>query len=306
MWLRTIEESVCPKQKIRATWIDQNAGTKKHSQSNKMQGSGNFQNQKSQIMNRKLPQYKINGIEFIVDVEHSRLIERSNPENSWNLSVVFDHGTGYSVHYNGLSKKLEKYHNHTEHSRTAYIPYLSQMDPIGMAEKYGVDLTIVQQQFKKDLDIILESPALIERIRKGKQPELEIGNHTFFVNTHMGKLESLKDPLEGISFHDLRHNTIENGSAYRIAFNSISKEYEDIDLNQTKSWGKHLMIVEFPHEQILDPVGYARDHGLDLRALLMKHGFTPKRKANILKRISKTDKLSIFKDSKRIKRSRKF
>jgi hypothetical protein len=233
-------------------------------------------------MENKLPEFEINGIGFHVDVDNSRLIERSNPKNCWYISEMFDHGTGYTVHYNILSKKLDMRDPNIEGSCTSYIPYLTQMDPIGMSRKYGVALSVIQQPFKRDLDTMLESPELIERIKRGKQPELMIGKNTFFVNTHMGKLEMNGDLLGGITFYQLEYYSINNGTAYRIAFDTLTKQLVDIDLKNTEFISKEIMIVEFPHEQILDPVGYARDHRLDLRIMLMKHGFIPKREATII------------------------
>lgn len=213
-------------------------------------------------MERKLPEYRIWNITFLVDVESEVLLEKDNPKNVWPVAEMFDHGTGYTVEFNTITKNLATSLDDQDNLMTQYIPYLSQLDPVGMSEKYGVPLAIVQQKFKKDSEIRTLSGKIVTP-NHAKQPTLGIAGQLFFVDLFANRLEPKDDFLsEGISFYDIRHYSDMLNQRYRIPYDPIKHEFVELDTDYLLEIPKGVIMVEFPHERFLDPVGYKREHGI--------------------------------------------
>lgn len=212
-------------------------------------------------MKRELPIYNIEGTDFIVDVENLQLKEKARPDNTIRLVDMWDAGNGYSFEYSRRTKNLPVEYDDNEMPVGVKIPELVKLDPIGMADKYGYSLLSIQG--KSDFAIMVDQQALGRRLR-GQLPTLEVAGHTFVVNMAMNRLY----PKDGfitseISFAEIEHYYDLEQHSYIVPYNLQTKQFVVLDSDKVTSFPEHMVPVSFPHERILDPVGYNREYGLD-------------------------------------------
>ena len=131
-------------------------------------------------MERKMPTYKIEGAEFIVDTGKYELREVGNPANTISFHDMIDTGSYYSFQFDKKENKmLTPFKPITQDTVTVRVPQLVELDPIGMAEKYG--LSVADLNGKSDFDIMINSKLLNER-KNGILPTIRIAGHEFIID----------------------------------------------------------------------------------------------------------------------------
>lgn len=113
--------------------------------------------------------------------------------------------------------------------------------------------------------------ALAARL-SGRQPTIEIAGHTFFVDLHWNLLRPKDDFFTpGISFSDIDYCFNDEAGKYQFPYNPLTHQACDLDSSLLTELPKDLILAEIPPEKVLDPVGYAKIHGLDLEQTLKEH-----------------------------------
>ncbi len=84
------------------------------------------------------PIIKIEGTEFLLDVDQFHLREKENPENTISFFEMVDEGHVYSFEYNRLSRNMPDPWDRKAEITTVKLLQLVEMDPEGMALKYGM------------------------------------------------------------------------------------------------------------------------------------------------------------------------
>ncbi|MBO9676376.1 MAG: hypothetical protein J7577_23240 [Sphingobacteriaceae bacterium] len=212
-------------------------------------------------MERELPTINIEGAEFLVDVAKMELREKDNPENTISVFEMWDRndGTGYVVEF----VKTEKVSNGVLRGKTvtAKIPEMITLDPEGMSQKYGVPLELFAT--KTDFDIMVDQTSLKQRL-SGLLPVVDIVGHPFYVDIRMGMLRPKDDFMsQGIRFSEIENYYDDQKDMYWIPYNPKTHEFQEIDWETITEIPKDIIPVSFPHETILDPIGYNRIHGFD-------------------------------------------
>lgn len=199
-------------------------------------------------MERELPSINLNGIDFIVDVNKLELREKADPTHIIRIKDMEDTGEGYR-------------HDNLE------IPEFIKMDPVGMALKY--------LSHKTDFDLMVDQEAFYNRAYKGMLPTLDIEGHIFYVDLKMDMLRPHDDfGSMGIVFSEIDEYFLEDENVYQISYNPKTHEFQELefDHDQMTEFPKDLILVEFPFQQELDPIGWNRLGGWDLKDDLKQIG----------------------------------
>lgn len=108
----------------------------------------------------------------------------------------------------------------------------------------------------------------------GRLNTVEISGHTFYVDIPMDKLRPKDDfSSNGIPFKSIENYLSDDAKNYRISYDPISHEFRDIDLSTITAIPEDLIVVEFPYERELDPLGYSRKHGIPFTHLVREIPF---------------------------------
>lgn len=100
------------------------------------------------------------------------------------------------------------------------------------------------------------------RVNKGVLPTVDIKGHTFYVDLRMNKLRPKDDFLsKGISFADIDHYYDDFKKRYVIPYDFDKHEFREINFESITEIPKDLILIQFPHESKLDPVGWNRKGG---------------------------------------------
>ncbi|MGK6342517.1 hypothetical protein ACMGDK_09775 [Chryseobacterium sp. DT-3] len=191
----------------------------------------------------------IEGTAFIVDINTFEYRDKFDPDNKIQLKEMQDNEEGgYSVIY-----------KHKE----ILLPEFVELDPEGMAKKYNVSIDEVKTH--DDFYFMVDQKAFDIRMQ-GQLPTLEIEGHTFTVDMRMNMLRSATDLVsKGIRFDEIDHYYSEEKDAYIIPYDPIKKEFRELDYESLFSIPKDLIAVEFPFQTKLDPIGWNRAGGWDLK-----------------------------------------
>lgn len=212
-------------------------------------------------MKRTLPIYTIEGTDFEVDVANLQLREKANPDNKISLFEMRDVGDGYVFDYSPVAKNLPDLFSEDTDIKQVKIPELVQLDATGMAAKYGLSVDAVEG--KKDFDIMVDQQAYRERLG-GKLVTVGITGHTFYVDIRMDMLRPKDDFLsKGIVFSQIDHYYSDDQDRYIIPYDPKTHEFREPDYDTITKIPQDLIIVSFPHESRMDPIGFNRKIGLD-------------------------------------------
>jgi hypothetical protein len=191
----------------------------------------------------------IEGTTFIADINTFEYRDKSDPDNKIQLKEMQDNEEGgYMVIYK--NKEL-------------LLPEFVELDPEGMAKKYNVSIEEVKKH--DDFYFMVDQKAFDIRMQ-GQLPTLDIEGHTFTVDLRMNMLRSATDfSSGGISFDEIDHYYSEEKDAYIIPYDPIKKEFRELDYANLFSIPKDLIAIEFPFQTKLDPIGWNRAGGWDLK-----------------------------------------
>lgn len=102
------------------------------------------------------------------------------------------------------------------------------------------------------------------RVNHGVLPTVDIKGHTFYVDIRMNKLRPKDDFLsKGISFAEIDHYYDDFKKKYVIPYDFNKREFREIDFANITKIPKDLIVIQFPHESMLDPVGWNRRGGYE-------------------------------------------
>lgn len=233
---------------------------------------------KKNIMKRQLPVINIEGTDFLIDVIKLELREKGSSKNTISIFDMRDVGDGYVFFY-GLEEKNIPHLFSSNEKTTVKIQELVKLDPEGMAAKYNVTDVIG----KSDFDLMVDQEALHKRIRLGNLPTVDIAGHTFYANARIDLLQPKDDFMTiGINFSEIHHYFDEDKNQYIIPYNPKTHEFQELDYDNITEYPKELLAIEFPHEQVLDPVGWNRNNGFNETQNLKEIGLKLHFKAQII------------------------
>lgn len=218
------------------------------------------------------------GTAFLVDVHKMCLREKANPDNLIPVLEMIEKQNGYSFYYDPEAKNLA---DDSRGSHRLEIPWFSVLDPVAMARKHGKEPNELKD--KTDYEVMVDQQVLSARL-KGRLTTLDIAGHTFFVDLIMDCIRPMDDfSTLGIHFSDLENYVTEDDCFFQIPYNPKSHQMQKLDYENITSIPEGVIMIEFPVQQQLDPVGYARKHGFDLRECLRETPIKSHFVARILK-----------------------
>jgi len=216
-----------------------------------------------------LPTVDIEGTAFVVDVSKFELREKANEGNVISFKDMTDFGEGYSFEYNRKTKNIPDVFEKSD--VLIEIPEFVGLDPVGMAQKYG--LTVDEVKTKTDFELMVDQYAFDLRLNKGRLPTVDIAGHLFYVDIRMDMLRPKDDFLSnGIVFDEIDHYFSEDRNAYLIPYDPKKHEFRELDYDKITDFPKDLIAVQFPFQKDLDPIGWNRHGGWDIKDDLKKIG----------------------------------
>jgi hypothetical protein len=229
-------------------------------------------------MERKLPVFNIKGTDFLVDIENQELREVSKPSNTIPFIEMRDERTHYEFNYDHVEKNLPSVL--TDGFSRVKIPQMIELDPIGMTAKYNVKLEDLSG--KCDFDFLVNQDLLNLRL-SGALPIIEIMEHPFYVDLRMAVLRPKDDfSTKGIEFSNLGEHTEGDQLKYYLIYDPNSHTTKEIDYTSITAIPSDLFLIEIPNEKKLDPVGYSRISGWEMRSCLRENPIQANMKAKII------------------------
>lgn len=218
---------------------------------------------------RELSTVNIEGTDFIVDVNKFELREKDNERNVISFKDMTESGEGYSLDYCFKKKNIAGTFERAD--LRVEIPEFVALDPVGMAQKYG--LTVGEVKAKTDFDLMVDQYAFDMRLKAGRLPTVDIASHLFYVDIRMNMLRPKDDFLSnGIVFNEIYHYFSEERNAYLIPYDPKKLEFRELDYNTITEFPKDLIAVQFPFQRNLDPIGWNRERGWDIKDDLKQIG----------------------------------
>lgn len=237
------------------------------------------------VIERDLPVYELEGIQFQVNVPKAELIEMDTPFNNIiKLNDLKDNGDHYVIHWNSVEKNnddfmafirrqpeedvmrrdfietigLKQFQEEQKHNLKK-IPRLKDLDPVGMALHYKKD--IAELAGKTDFEIMVNQE-ILERRNKGVLPVLHLGTGSFLVKLGEDQLF----PLPGTSANPVEFSKIKqflsmDGQYYRVPWNLKANEVARTEFHGLTDLPRHVQFFEFPAKDRLDPVGFFNKYG---------------------------------------------
>ena len=131
-------------------------------------------------------------------------------------------------------------------------------------------------------DKAAEARALAVRLG-GRLNTVDIAGHTFYVDIPMNCLRPKDDfTTLGINFSEIENYLSKDGKSYQIPYDPGTHRLREPDYDNITSIPSGILMIEFPGEQQLDPVGYARKYKLDLKECLKEIPFKAHFKASVI------------------------
>lgn len=217
-------------------------------------------------MESELPIWEIKGVPFFVDVMKWELRECGNANNVMNVYEMTYHEQGYHFFFDEDTKNM-RFDMNIWYDPMDLMPMMSQLDPIGMAERLGVSELSVKG--KSDFELLNDQAKYNERMN-GILPTFWIGDEEFIVDVSVGVEE---------------FRGVENNKVIRYLELSVSDEYQDklkgfYQPETGKIFPLSTIISELPNDAVyievpkagyIDPIGCARRHGFDEKQILMRY-----------------------------------
>ena len=230
----------------------------------------------SSTMDRELPIHTIEGTVFIVDVNKNELCQLDNQENRIRFEDMDYTGVSYRLEYD-LEQKNIPYSPDANPVKDIIVPPLISLDPEGMAFKYGLPISVIQQ--KSDFDILV-NPKLLTKRMNGELPVVDIAGHDYLVDYHSSELRAKDNSNTVIQLHNLDYHY--QDEMYRGFYQISTRRILDIDEATIQEIPKDLVMLEIPFERKLDPYAFAIEEKLDIKSTVIKYPPEEKRVINIV------------------------
>lgn len=226
---------------------------------------------------RTVPVLIIEGTSFEVDIEKQELRQTNDRDNKISfINNMQDHGTFYRLLYDLDEKHAVEDLFDPNRVKTIDLPPLTQLDPEGMSEQYQVP--VGELSGKTDFETIVDQEAFIRR-REGILPTINIAGEDFVFDLRLHELRHAKYffPVISLESFDLTND----GWNYEAYYHPVLKQVVDIDPMLTE-FPEHVIKIKIPNEIGLDPVGTARQYGMEERELLRRYPIQKELKAELI------------------------
>jgi hypothetical protein len=208
-------------------------------------------------MNRQLPEFKIDGTVFLVDVGHAELREKEHPLNILSFFDMDHDGHAYFLKYDCIRKTIASpFQADNDNLVTIELPLMVNLDPEGMASKYSIPISELPE-FDEDLVCRVD---LIEKRLKGILPAIDICGDTFTVDWRLRELRKATEPYDTIPLNHLEMSP--NGHKYVCLYNTEQKRIATLTEAENDTTDK-IVALSIPNELYLDAVAVARQYGMD-------------------------------------------
>jgi hypothetical protein len=215
---------------------------------------------------RELPLFAIEGTDFVVDVGKHEFREKDHPANRISFfDDISDAGDHYFLLYDRSTKNYPRGGIDPSVIVEVPIPQMAELDPEGMAAKYG--LTVDQVKGKTDFEIIVDQELLAERLA-GRLPRIGIAGEQYIIDLHLKELR----PEDGFgpAMHLLKLELSPDEDRYTCYFDPVFRQVVQVDPEITEL-PKGLVLLEIPFMSKLDPVGMAEAYGMEPRDVLKRY-----------------------------------
>lgn len=219
----------------------------------------------------------IHGTAFELDLERQLL--RRTDERGTEISFInhmIDHGDRYTFLYDTVAKCAVDEPYEESRIRLVDIPQLTQLDPEGMAARYGK--TPEELKGKTDFEVICDPGALQQR-RDGLLPHIDINGEKFIVDLRLHELRHAEYffPVLSLKSFELTGD----GWHYEAFYEPVMKQVVAIDPGILEL-PERIVKIRIPNELGLDPVATAREYGMEERDLLRRYPIQKDLKAEII------------------------
>ncbi len=225
-------------------------------------------------MKRKLPEHNIEGTTFLVDIERGLLWQSDNAKNILSLEDMKYTDEGYKFVYDLTERSLHYALFHSGPTKEVTLPHLARLDPEGMAAKYKLPEEEIRN--KTDYDIIVNKEVLAKRLN-GQLPVVDIAGRDYQVNYQQRELKATDD--SGTSIHLDKLSYFIEEELYRGFYDTTMHHLVDINPATITEIPQGLSMIEIPLDRKLDPVAFAQEEGLDMKAVLVQ--YPPEEKRSI-------------------------
>ncbi|HRN55619.1 MAG TPA: hypothetical protein PLL71_04175 [Agriterribacter sp.] len=216
-------------------------------------------------MKRRLPEHMIEGTAFVIDVDKRELRQSDNPANVIRFEDMDYTGSSYRLKYD-LDRKNLPYGLNSSPVKEIIVPELVTLDPEGMAARYRLPVSVIKQ--KNDFEVMVNAELLAKRMN-GMLPVVSVAGHDFFVDYRLGELRASDDFNTSIRLHELDY-FIED-ELYRGFYHVPSRCMLEVNPVTIKEIPEGLVMLEIPIDRKLDPVAFAREEKLDIKATVIKY-----------------------------------
>lgn len=226
---------------------------------------------------REAPIFTIEGTSFLVDIDKQVL--RQTNDSSHEISFITqmtDRGDHYIIPFDPHRKRVYE-GDFTYHQIEAIVvPPLIVLDPEGMSRKYGVPVD--QLAGKTDFEVIVDQHALYHRLN-GILPQINLAGEMFTVDIRNHDLRDSRNfsPVISLKSFELTND----GWHYEAYYHPVMKQVVEID-PKLLEFPEGVVKIRIPNEIGLDPVGTARQYGMDERELLRRYPILIILKAEII------------------------
>lgn len=221
--------------------------------------------------------FEIEGTSFEVDIENE-VLRQTNDRNNVIAFVqdMQDQGTFYRLRYD-IDEKCAVYDPvFGQRIKEINVPQMTELDPEGMAARFG--LSPAQVKGKSDFEVIVDQDALQQR-RDGVLPKINIAGEDFVFDLRLQELRHAKYFFPVISLKSFELTNV--GWNYEAYYHPVLKQVVEIDPKLTE-FPEHVIKIKIPNEIGLDPVGTARQYGMDERDLLRQYPIQKDLKAELI------------------------
>jgi hypothetical protein len=208
-------------------------------------------------MNRELPTHELKDTLFEVDVYKMELREKANPSNVISFLHMEDRRTHYEMEYDPTEKNLvynTPFFRDEDHPENyVNVPQMKDLDPQGMAEKYGK--TMEEISASCDYELMVGQHPLQERMERGRLPVIDIEGHPFYADMRLGKLRPKDDfSTMGIDMSQVYDHSVAHHFLYHIP---TKTEFFPNEVKPMTTLPEDVVLVMVPGPARLDPVGLA-------------------------------------------------
>lgn len=207
----------------------------------------------SKYPEQELPEFMVDGRPFLVDVQHNQILDKANPLRTYHIEDMRLEENGYRFWLDPSNGEISRWDSNA--SVEISMPWLSNLDPQGMAKKYNKEISDVIG--KSDYEVIVDQEVVFERQKAGRLPRVEIEKHIFYAYVREGRLQPHGNfHTDGIRFDDIEDYLYPNERAYLIPYDPKKQEFREIDLGRITEFPKDLVMIEIPPMEKIDPIKY--------------------------------------------------